>query len=115
VKVVGMAKAEADVYVLHNVAFQHTSSGSVPTIAILAGGAGSLSRVLNKFMTPVSHPLLPQRAAPGMRITTISPYSSYRAIIGKRNPTGAIASVSLQQEISVPPTIHKAHVACCHS
>ncbi len=34
-------------------------------IALCAGEKGRLSRVLNRFLTPVTHPLLPVKAAPG--------------------------------------------------
>jgi pentafunctional AROM polypeptide len=37
----------------------------VRVIAINMGRKGQLSRILNSFMTPVSHPALPFKAAPG--------------------------------------------------
>ncbi|RKF60649.1 Pentafunctional AROM polypeptide [Golovinomyces cichoracearum] len=37
----------------------------IPLIAINMGTHGQLSRILNKYMTPVSHPILPTKAAPG--------------------------------------------------
>ena len=37
----------------------------LPFIAMNMGEAGKMSRVTNAFMTPVSHPLLPSKAAPG--------------------------------------------------
>ena len=37
----------------------------LPFIAMNMGEAGKMSRVTNGFMTPVSHPLLPSKAAPG--------------------------------------------------
>lgn len=37
----------------------------VPFIAMNMGDAGKMSRVNNGFMTPVSHPALPSKAAPG--------------------------------------------------
>ncbi|CAG8560014.1 38662_t:CDS:2 [Gigaspora margarita] len=36
-----------------------------PIITINMGAEGQLSRVLNEFLTPVTHPLLPSKAAPG--------------------------------------------------
>ncbi|CAG8654123.1 32639_t:CDS:1, partial [Racocetra persica] len=36
-----------------------------PIIAINMGVEGQLSRVLNEFLTPVTHPLLPSKSAPG--------------------------------------------------
>lgn len=50
------------------VALQHTASAlglAMPFIAINAGEAGKMSRVLNRIFTPVTHPLLPFKAAPG--------------------------------------------------
>jgi hypothetical protein len=51
-----------------------TSSGTLPpnhpTIAICTGDRGRLARVLNRFLTPVTHPLLPTVAAPGQMSTT---------------------------------------------
>ena len=38
---------------------------NLPFIAMNMGEAGKMSRVSNGFMTPVSHPLLPAKAAPG--------------------------------------------------
>ncbi|RKF54259.1 Pentafunctional AROM polypeptide [Erysiphe neolycopersici] len=43
---------------------------SVPLIALNMGTSGQLSRILNKFMTPVSHPALPSKAAPGQLSAT---------------------------------------------
>ena len=42
-----------------------TASYDTPLLAINAGTMGQLSRVLNKFFTPTTHPLLPMAAAPG--------------------------------------------------
>ena len=42
----------------------------VPLIAINMGDKGQLSRILNGFMTPVSHPSLPFKAAPGQLSAT---------------------------------------------
>ncbi|EAQ83900.1 hypothetical protein CHGG_10304 [Chaetomium globosum CBS 148.51] len=42
----------------------------VPIIALNMGHAGKLSRMLNGFMTPVSHPELPAKAAPGQLSAT---------------------------------------------
>jgi len=50
------------------VSLQHTASAlglAVPVIAINAGEVGKMSRVLNRVFTPVTHPLLPFKAAPG--------------------------------------------------
>lgn len=41
------------------------SNPSTPLIALNMGALGKLSRIRNPFMTPVSHPALPFKAAPG--------------------------------------------------
>eukprot|EP01116_Phalansterium_solitarium_P017376 TRINITY_DN4263_c0_g1_i1.p1 TRINITY_DN4263_c0_g1~~TRINITY_DN4263_c0_g1_i1.p1 ORF type:complete len:1532 (-),score=617.73 TRINITY_DN4263_c0_g1_i1:193-4788(-) len=63
VKVVGMARSIDDTLLLQRVA--SSVSFKRPLISICAGDKGKLSRVLNGFLTPVTHPLLPVAAAPG--------------------------------------------------
>jgi pentafunctional AROM polypeptide len=65
VKLVGVAKTLQDNFSL--VEFKAWAEGShpIPLIAINMGEHGKLSRILNNFMTPVSHPLLPSATAPG--------------------------------------------------
>jgi len=63
IKVVGFAHHFEDVFTLQQVVSGLNSK--LPVIALLAGEKGRLSRVVNKFMTPVTHPLLPNAAAPG--------------------------------------------------
>ncbi|EUC60327.1 pentafunctional aromatic protein, partial [Rhizoctonia solani AG-3 Rhs1AP] len=62
VKIVGKALSIEDNFALRAFAAAHTSK---PFIGINMGAEGQLSRVLNTAFTPVSHPLLPTRAAPG--------------------------------------------------
>ncbi|KAG8683910.1 3-dehydroquinate dehydratase (3-dehydroquinase) [Ceratobasidium sp. 394] len=62
VKIVGKANSIEDNFALRAFAASHTSK---PFIGINMGAEGQLSRVLNTAFTPVSHPLLPTRAAPG--------------------------------------------------
>ncbi|QRV93394.1 hypothetical protein RhiJN_21412 [Ceratobasidium sp. AG-Ba] len=62
VKIVGKANSIEDNFALRAFASSHTSK---PFIGINMGAEGQLSRVLNTVFTPVSHPLLPTRAAPG--------------------------------------------------
>lgn len=49
-------------------------------IAICAGEKGKLSRVLNRYMTPVTHPILPVPAAPGfdLQISSLINRSTFR-------------------------------------
>lgn len=66
VKLVGVAATPDDNDDLK--AFKRWVAGeytNLPFIAMNMGEAGKMSRVTNGFMTPVSHPLLPSKAAPG--------------------------------------------------
>ena len=66
VKLVGVASSADDNDDLK--AFKKWASAErphVPTIMMNMGEAGKVSRVNNGFLTPVSHPLLPAKAAPG--------------------------------------------------
>ncbi|KAL8941289.1 MAG: hypothetical protein Q9211_001874, partial [Gyalolechia sp. 1 TL-2023] len=66
IKLVGIAKTQADNASL--VQFRDwatTAHPAVPIIAINMGVEGQLSRIQNPFLTPVSHPSLPFKAAPG--------------------------------------------------
>ena len=63
VKIVGVARTMQDNLALE--AFRASVAGGAPLIALNMGAAGQLSRVLNDTLTPVTHPALPARAAPG--------------------------------------------------
>ncbi len=63
IKLVGSAKSIDDNFALAK--FKDDMSHDTPLIAINMGPKGRLSRILNGFMTPVSHPALPFKAAPG--------------------------------------------------
>ncbi|KAL6059567.1 3-dehydroquinate dehydratase (3-dehydroquinase) [Balamuthia mandrillaris] len=68
VKVVVFAKQLEDVFTLRQAVkeWRKEEEGEErPVIALAAGNCGRLSRVLNLFMTPVTHPLLTSAAAPG--------------------------------------------------
>ena len=62
VKLVSKATSFASNLALQAFAAKHTTK---PLIAINMGVKGQLSRVLNTCFTPVTHPLLPIKAAPG--------------------------------------------------
>ncbi|KAL5347317.1 3-dehydroquinate dehydratase (3-dehydroquinase) [Pseudogymnoascus australis] len=68
VKLVGVAKSMDDNFALAK--FKNDMTHETPLIAINMGAKGKLSRVLNGFMTPVSHPALPFKAAPGQLSAT---------------------------------------------
>lgn len=66
VKLIGVASSLDDNFSLRK--FKQWSASQhpeLPLIAINMGRAGQASRILNGFMTPVSHPALPFKAAPG--------------------------------------------------
>ncbi|KAI9680407.1 MAG: 3-dehydroquinate dehydratase (3-dehydroquinase) [Bathelium mastoideum] len=65
IKLVGIAKSQNDNIDLFKFKSGPGASHSTPLIALNMGAHGKLSRVLNNFMTPVSHPALPSKAAPG--------------------------------------------------
>ena len=66
VKLIGVAKNQQDNQDVYE--FRKRGAGAntlKPLIALNMGAAGQLSRIQNPFMTPVTHPLLPNVAAPG--------------------------------------------------
>ncbi len=65
VKLVGVASSLEDNFALMRFKQWAEKAHDVRVIAINMGRKGQLSRVLNSFMTPVSHPALPFKAAPG--------------------------------------------------
>ncbi|MCJ1422013.1 3-dehydroquinate dehydratase (3-dehydroquinase) [Xylographa parallela] len=65
VKLVGVAKAPEDNVKLMEFKAWAQSAHDTPIIAINMSVIGQLSRIQNSFMTPVSHPALPFKAAPG--------------------------------------------------
>ncbi|KAJ9219785.1 hypothetical protein DTO169C6_7869 [Paecilomyces variotii] len=70
IKLVGVAKTFHDNSALIRFKEWAEESHDVPVIAINMGDDGRLSRILNGFMTPVSHPSLPFKAAPGQLSAT---------------------------------------------
>ncbi|GBF65730.1 pentafunctional AROM polypeptide [Trichophyton mentagrophytes] len=65
IKLIGVAKSLDDNMALQQFKAWAEKSYPIPIIAINMGNKGRLSRILNGFMTPVSHPALPFKAAPG--------------------------------------------------
>ncbi|KAF2732285.1 Pentafunctional AroM protein [Polyplosphaeria fusca] len=65
IKLVGTATSLKDNFALAEFKSWAERSHPVPLIAINMGEHGKLSRILNSFMTPVSHPILPSATAPG--------------------------------------------------
>ncbi|KAL2891727.1 Pentafunctional AROM polypeptide [Ceratocystis lukuohia] len=65
IKLVGVAKTLEDNFSLASFKARMLAAHHVPMIALNMGPHGKLSRVLNGFLTPVSHAALPFKAAPG--------------------------------------------------
>jgi pentafunctional AROM polypeptide len=65
IKLVGLARSMEDNFDLVKFKAKMLASQKTPMIAINMGTAGKLSRILNGYLTPVSHPDLPFKAAPG--------------------------------------------------
>ena len=65
VKIIGFANTLGENYELEYFRASMSSSYATPLLAINAGTMGQLSRVLNRFFTPTTHPLLPMAAALG--------------------------------------------------
>lgn len=66
IKLIGMAKTLDDNFALYNFKkWAAATNPDTPLIAVNMGRAGQTSRILNGFMTPVSHPSLSTKAAPG--------------------------------------------------
>ncbi|KAK0475903.1 Shikimate dehydrogenase [Armillaria novae-zelandiae] len=66
VKIVGQAETLQDNFDLFNfVQRMNSVPNAKPFLAINMGANGQVSRILNPTFTPVTHPLLPNKAAPG--------------------------------------------------
>ncbi|CAM1509241.1 Fc.00g029800.m01.CDS01 [Cosmosporella sp. VM-42] len=65
IKLVGVAQSAEDNFELAKFKSKMLAAQKTPMIAINMGRVGKLSRIINKFLTPVSHPALPFKAAPG--------------------------------------------------
>ncbi|KAF8901182.1 Shikimate dehydrogenase [Gymnopilus junonius] len=66
VKIVGKAEGIKDNFALYDfVSAIKNKSNAKPIIAINMGIEGQMSRILNSTFSPVSHPRLPNKAAPG--------------------------------------------------
>ncbi|KAI0014808.1 Pentafunctional AroM protein [Xylariomycetidae sp. FL0641] len=65
IKLVGVARKMEDNFDLISFRDRMHAAHGKPIIGLNMGSLGKLSRVLNGFLTPVSHPSLPFKAAPG--------------------------------------------------
>lgn len=82
VKLVGKANVLEDNFALRTFVHKFEAKESnPPLLAINMGQAGQLSRVLNTVLSPITHPLLPVRAAPGQM--SFAEIQRTRALIGE--------------------------------
>ncbi|KAF9142673.1 3-dehydroquinate dehydratase (3-dehydroquinase) [Mortierella sp. GBA39] len=83
IKLIGTAKSMKDNFECSEFAERHTAKAEdLPLISMNMGAQGQLSRVLNNYLTPVTHKLLPVKAAPGQLDT--------REILLARNVIGLL-------------------------
>ena len=80
IKLVGQASSLGDNFALEKFR-EWAKSSKTPLIAINMGEKGKLSRILNKFLTPVTHPALPFKAAPGQ--LSVAEINLGRALLGE--------------------------------
>ena len=100
VKLVGTAKSTSDNLALASFAAEHTTK---PLLAINMGAQGQMSRILNPTLTPVTHPLLPSRAAPGQ--LSLVQINTARTLLGMIQPRKFYLFGS-PIAASVSPTLH---------
>jgi len=84
IKLVGVARELSDNFALANFRNKMLAAHNKPIIALNMGSAGKLSRVLNGFLSPVSHPALPTKAAPGQ--LSAAEIRQALALIGELEP-----------------------------
>ncbi|WWC61194.1 pentafunctional AROM polypeptide [Kwoniella dejecticola CBS 10117] len=104
IKLVGTAKSFSDNSKLQLFVEEMSAQpGAKPLLAINMGSAGQLSRALNSILTPITHPLLPSRAAPGQL--------SAKEVLSIRSSIGLLPSKKFYLfgspiAHSVSPTLH---------
>jgi len=104
VKIVGTAKSISDNAKLSLFASKVNVGGSAkPLLAINMGAVGQLSRITNPILTPITHPALPSRAAPG-QLSAQEIYTA-RSLMGLL-PTKKFYLFGKPISASVSPTLH---------
>ncbi|KAL5605491.1 hypothetical protein FOVSG1_005638 [Fusarium oxysporum f. sp. vasinfectum] len=118
IKLVGIARTPEDNFDLAKFKARMQEAQKTPMIVMNMGKAGKLSRVLNRFLTPVSHPALPFKAAPGQMsaaeirralalLGDLDPYNFY--LFGK--PISASRSPALHntlfEQMGLPHQYHR--------
>lgn len=85
IKLVGVAKCQDENVALLEFKKWAQECHEIPMIAINMGQIGQLSRIQNGFLTPVSHPALPFKAAPGqLSAADIRTALALHGVISKR-------------------------------
>lgn len=103
VKIVGTAKTMADNYALATFAEEQNAKGGKPFLAINMGAKGQMSRISNPILTPITHPLLPSRAAPGQ--LSAKEINTARGLMGY-TPRKRFFLFGSPIAASVSPTLH---------
>ena len=105
VKLIGFAKTLNDNWSLQNFLYSVVPSLKIkkPIIALNMGPLGQVSRALNTFFTPVTHPLLPSSAAPGQ--LSVKQIHQFRQFLGLLQPkTFYLFGEPIQHSMS--PALH---------
>ncbi|CAG8751378.1 7158_t:CDS:1, partial [Acaulospora morrowiae] len=103
IKLVGKAKTINDNFKLQEFVQSLSVENPKPIIAINMGEEGQLSRILNQFLTPVTHPLLPSKAAPGQ--LSVREINQALHLIGQL-PSKKYYIFGTPVSSSLSPTIH---------
>ncbi|KAI9483923.1 MAG: EPSP synthase-domain-containing protein [Benjaminiella poitrasii] len=101
IKLVGSAQTFQDNMALE--AFRASKAGGKDLIAINMGAAGQLSRVMNECLTPITHPALPHKAAPGQ--LSLAEINKARHLIGLL-PAQSFWLIGTPIQHSMSPTLH---------
>ena len=103
IKIIGLARTLEDNLALNAFVEKKTATpGAKPTFAINMGVAGQLSRTLNKVFSPITHPLMPFKAAPGHM--AFNEIQCSLALMGCVPPKRFFLFVNITHSMS--PTIH---------
>lgn len=102
VKLVGFAQKLGDNLALEGLREKVEAKG-VSLLAINMGVAGQMSRVLNHVLTPLTHPALPAKAAPGQ--LSLEQVNAARATLGLISPR-RLYLLGSPIAHSLSPTIH---------
>lgn len=101
IKMVGTAETFQDNMTLET--FRASKANGKDFIAINMGAAGQLSRVMNNCLTPITHPALPYKAAPGQ--LSLAEINKARHLIGLL-PAQSFWLIGTPIQHSMSPTLH---------